>query len=526
MNVEWKSMETLGLSNYKVSNDGRVCNVKRGNELKGSIQKGYRIFLLTNDNKKCITYRVHRLVALMFLGSPKTKDLSLDHIDRNKLNNNVKNLRWATAQEQCANKNIRIMRSRQVLQYNLENKLIKVWKSGKDAGKTLNISASQIWACCNGKISTSGGFKWKYQETVVNSETWKTVDKEKFDNVKVSDMGRVKIGSKIPIIGHDRCGYLAVGLNCKISGKRKTVMVHRLVADTFLGPDENLVVNHKNGKKLDNRLANLEFVTKQQNSAHAHKTGLIDSTKKFKPVVRIDPSTDEITGYYKSVKQATIENNILGHGISGVCMGRLKRYKGYKWAHASQPDIKSKLDKFLEKSSIQVEACETKCELIQANYDDPVVRIDPKENIVIGYYNCIRSAEDLYDIRKGQIAKVLTGKQKTTGGYAWSYINKEIQPLLDDYNNLSDARKIQLLSLQSKTHSVPVVSLDIKTNQIVGYYKSFVEAAKDKNIHPSCIQNVCKGKQQTSAGFKWCCVNKFDKNLLEIYAKKNNIKLT
>ena len=49
--------------------------------------------------------------------------------------------------------------------------------------------------------------------------------------------------------------------------------MHRLVAEAFLGLSD-LVVNHINGDKLDNRLENIEYTTPEQNSAHAAKSGL------------------------------------------------------------------------------------------------------------------------------------------------------------------------------------------------------------------------------------------------------------
>ncbi|WP_141135940.1 HNH endonuclease [Antarctobacter heliothermus] len=65
-------------------------------------------------------------------------------------------------------------------------------------------------------------------------------------------------------------GYPRVTL-C-IAGKRKRLFVHRLVAETFLGPcPDGLEVAHLNGDRRDSRLTNLRYVTRSEN--HLHKIG-------------------------------------------------------------------------------------------------------------------------------------------------------------------------------------------------------------------------------------------------------------
>jgi len=62
-------------------------------------------------------------------------------------------------------------------------------------------------------------------------------------------------------------GYYFVKLsNAKI---KYLMYVHRLIALTFLGPDERSV-NHKNGIKTDNRIENLEYLTHRENIIHYH----------------------------------------------------------------------------------------------------------------------------------------------------------------------------------------------------------------------------------------------------------------
>jgi hypothetical protein len=60
------------------------------------------------------------------------------------------------------------------------------------------------------------------------------------------------------------------------SGTRYIDYAHRLVAEAFIpNPDNKAEVNHINGDKKDNRVANLQWVTRAENMKHAYDAGLV-----------------------------------------------------------------------------------------------------------------------------------------------------------------------------------------------------------------------------------------------------------
>ena len=61
-------------------------------------------------------------------------------------------------------------------------------------------------------------------------------------------------------------------------GVAKDFSIHRIVACTFIENHNNILeVNHKDGNKLNNRVDNLEWITKSENIKHAFNIGLKSS---------------------------------------------------------------------------------------------------------------------------------------------------------------------------------------------------------------------------------------------------------
>lgn len=98
------------------------------------------------------------------------------------------------------------------------------------------------------------------------------------ENYLVSNMGRIKhsYSGKILKPTKNNNGYYLVKIY-EPSGV-KTIPVHRLVARTFL-QRQDYEVNHINADKSDNRLINLELVTREENLQHARDNGLYSKKK-------------------------------------------------------------------------------------------------------------------------------------------------------------------------------------------------------------------------------------------------------
>ena len=96
----WKSID--GYRNYEVSWWGRVRNATTGRILKGSITIGGYLIVGLRKNKIAKTHNVHQLVAHEWVDNPEEKRC-VDHIDGNKVNNHLENLRWATHAENSRN---------------------------------------------------------------------------------------------------------------------------------------------------------------------------------------------------------------------------------------------------------------------------------------------------------------------------------------------------------------------------------------------------------------------------------------
>lgn len=176
MQEEWKDIQGYeGL--YQVSNLGRVkslnrivikeyrgCRIHNERILKKSFVKGYMQVRLYKNGKNKNCY-IHRLVAQAFMPNPNNYK-EIDHIDCDKSNNKVNNLKWCNHLQNVSYNNItrKIKNIKYINCYDLDWNYLKTYLSINQASKELNLVWSSIKQCCDGHPHHKrvGEYRFKY----------------------------------------------------------------------------------------------------------------------------------------------------------------------------------------------------------------------------------------------------------------------------------------------------------------------------------------------------------------------------
>lgn len=168
----WKNIVDCS-ERYKVSNIGRIMSEgidARGHNRKMKILKpkndgwGY-LHVGLRINGKTVNKKIHVLVADAFIGE-RANGMQIDHINGDKSDNRVDNLRIVTRYENYKNevtyKN-HPYKERPVIKMSLDGCVISEYKSIHEAAKLNHCSTAGIGAACRGIYKKSGGFKWIYK---------------------------------------------------------------------------------------------------------------------------------------------------------------------------------------------------------------------------------------------------------------------------------------------------------------------------------------------------------------------------
>ncbi|AAC96790.2 HNH endonuclease [Paramecium bursaria Chlorella virus 1] len=298
---------------YQASIFGDIRSVdKTTNKTKIISQYVNSGYLKVGINKKI--HQVHNLIALAFIKKPDdfNETFTIDHIDRNPLNNSVSNLRWVNKHVQLENRRdiCRIhIHSLPVIATNVSSKEVSYFSSLHEAAEKIKgANFKHISACINKDRKTHAGYIWSPPETLPDKEgeEWEFITKTPRYNVFISNYGRIgyefKCGYTKKVSSNDMLTERGVGRDRypSINISKKEVPIHILVWKTFMGDiPEGVIINHKDHNKQNASLDNLEILTRSENAIAAHDAGKYDDKK----TMRIKVSIDGVE--YKSLSEAS-----------------------------------------------------------------------------------------------------------------------------------------------------------------------------------------------------------------------------
>lgn len=180
---------------------------------------------------------------------------------------------------------------------------------------------AEILGSSVGSIRTTAsklGLKKSGVNTDLPGERWKV--HADYPDYSISNKGRIK--SKIReriMFQREHEGYMDARIKDKY-GHKRSPRIHRLVADLFVNKpdtDEQLIVNHADGNKLNNDADNLEWASYADNYKHAVERGLMGYRTGTTPEVKIREicsllesghSINEITKRDKHFTRSVVES--------------------------------------------------------------------------------------------------------------------------------------------------------------------------------------------------------------------------
>lgn len=344
MDSEWVSLAP-DFPNYEAHRDGKIRNLTTGRVLNCHIGlTGYVRVCLNNAEGKRKSLFVHRVIAKAFLPSPEESSMTVDHINRDRQDNNIENLRWATKEMQCRNRSP----NRKSVQKNSIN----------------HQEESEIW--------------FDVPEHAVKDCVYE---------LEYSNLGHT--GQHLDPTGYFRYHFK------KKDGVHSCTGVHRIIAASVHGPiPEGMVVNHINSDRSDNRIENIEIVTNRQNIHHASNLGRysgVNNCSSKKPIKCLDRKGKERR--FDSIRSALLWlGNINGH--SGVYRAVHDRtwYHGYRWAKA-EAEFPPESVKKERKKYIRAPPSQSPRHLERDRIGVPILQLDDQKKIINRFPSWQKAAE-------------------------------------------------------------------------------------------------------------------------------------
>jgi hypothetical protein len=370
----------------------------------------------------------------------------------------------------------------------------------------------------------------RLKDQFIHGETWKDITE--FNGYECSTEGRIRNKTTYKLLNPSiQCSGYAVS-----SIRGKNIRFHRIITQTFLPNfQDKPTVEHKDDNKLNNRLYNLKWATfkeqqqyvkdkKSRNSQLGVKIGTNDMTnlegESWKIITEYPEYEISNIGRIKyPIRKGTkpYKKRITYGGSSsdGYKTFELRNINGKKKIaihrlvakeFVSNPNnyvIVNHKDGDKKNNNFKnLEFC-TRSHNTQHAYDNDLIsgkrkiyQLDINNNI-IKEWDTIKDAYEKLKLSRTAINSVLSGRNKTSGGYYWCY--KEEYDKSKKKFNMYDTNKIK------------IKQFDRETNKLIKIWNSTSEAAEfiakeNKSSFKAIKSNIsqCIRKKRNSCqGFKW-----------------------
>ncbi|MCW6148355.1 NUMOD4 motif-containing HNH endonuclease [Lactiplantibacillus plantarum] len=181
------------------------------------------------------------------------------------------------------------------------------------------------------------------------TEVWQ--EHPDISGIEVSSLGRVRTLDRVISNGNgmysikgrvlkqrnDKDGYLQV--NITVDGKLTMKKAHRLVAQTFIPNPDNLPqVNHKDCRRANNSVENLEWCDNSYNQKYRNKNGISQTEAVGHPLFAINLATFEVSSFHSQheVSRALGFNQPY---VNAAIKGKYKQAYGYWFVNADEKAV-------------------------------------------------------------------------------------------------------------------------------------------------------------------------------------------
>ena len=276
---EWKTMKyyrtstgiTEIINDIELTVDGEFRYTKNKRKINIFFDSDYpNLSVYINGNtKQAARFRVHIAIISTFSITPLIKDMVVDHIDRNKSNYSINNLRFVSLSENQKNKDSKIKEKKFII-FNNDNSFYKCYslhdqkeiipwiKRRLTSGQTVASFSEDSYNRLKESIIFLG-------KSIVDNLEWKDIN----DKYSISSTGllrqKTSYGYNYTYGSIDAKGYY---VGADTVGKGYSTYMHHLVARMFLNDGKRIigkVINHIDTDPLNNCLENLEIVTQSEN---------------------------------------------------------------------------------------------------------------------------------------------------------------------------------------------------------------------------------------------------------------------